>query len=114
MSRRRVAGSREAGPAAGNIAAATLPAFNGRLVMLGFGAVGQATLPLLLRDLHIAPERIGIIKPHAHSLEAANEAGVQALVQGVTADNLDDEAKAGTIFRCRPGVTGTPTPLAAV
>lgn len=32
----------------------------------------------------------------------------------VTADNLDDEAKGGTIFRCRPGVTGVPTPLAAV
>ncbi|MEZ5407745.1 MAG: SMP-30/gluconolactonase/LRE family protein [Acidimicrobiales bacterium] len=32
----------------------------------------------------------------------------------VTADNLDDEAKGGTIFRCRPDVTGVPTPLAAV
>jgi D-xylonolactonase len=32
----------------------------------------------------------------------------------VTADNLDDESKAGTIFRTRPGVTGLPTPLAAV
>jgi xylono-1,5-lactonase len=32
----------------------------------------------------------------------------------VTADNLDDESKRGTIFRCRPGVTGMPTPLAAV
>ncbi len=32
----------------------------------------------------------------------------------VTADNLDDETKRGTIFRCRPGVTGLATPLAAV
>ena len=32
----------------------------------------------------------------------------------VTADNLDDEAKGGTIFRCRPGITGVPTSLAAV
>lgn len=32
----------------------------------------------------------------------------------VTADNLDDEAKGGTIFRARPGVRGLPTPLAAV
>lgn len=32
----------------------------------------------------------------------------------VTADNLDDESKRGTIFRTRPGVTGVPTPLAAV
>jgi xylono-1,5-lactonase len=32
----------------------------------------------------------------------------------VTADNLDDESKKGTIFKCRPGVKGVPTPLAAV
>jgi hypothetical protein len=32
----------------------------------------------------------------------------------VTADNLDDEAKGGTIFRTRPGVTGLPTPLTSV
>jgi sugar lactone lactonase YvrE len=32
----------------------------------------------------------------------------------VTADNLDDNSLRGCIFRCRPGVTGLPTPLAAV
>ncbi|MGI9614969.1 MAG: SMP-30/gluconolactonase/LRE family protein [Acidimicrobiales bacterium] len=32
----------------------------------------------------------------------------------VTADNLDDDAKGGTIFRTRPGVSGLATPLAAV
>jgi sugar lactone lactonase YvrE len=32
----------------------------------------------------------------------------------VTADNLDDESKKGSIFRCRPGVAGVPTPLARV
>lgn len=32
----------------------------------------------------------------------------------VTADNLDDEAKGGTIFRTRPGVVGLPTPLTSV
>lgn len=32
----------------------------------------------------------------------------------VTADNLEDEAKGGTIFRTRPGVQGLPTPLTAV
>ena len=30
----------------------------------------------------------------------------------VTADNLDDESHRGTIFRCSPGLQGTPTPLA--
>ncbi len=32
----------------------------------------------------------------------------------VTADNLDHPERAGTIFHTRPGVAGTPTPLAAV
>lgn len=32
----------------------------------------------------------------------------------VTADNLDDESKRGSIFRTRPGVAGVPTPLARV
>lgn len=32
----------------------------------------------------------------------------------VTADNLDDESRGGTIFRARPGVRGLPTPPARV
>lgn len=32
----------------------------------------------------------------------------------VTADNQTDTSRGGTIFRCRPGVAGTPTPLARV
>jgi D-xylonolactonase len=32
----------------------------------------------------------------------------------VTADNLDDPALRGCVFRCRPGVAGVPTPLARV
>ncbi len=32
----------------------------------------------------------------------------------VTADNLDAAERKGTIFRCRPGVAGVPTPLARV
>ena len=32
--------------------------FDGRIVMLGFGSVGQAVLPLLLRHLDIRPEQV--------------------------------------------------------
>jgi len=32
----------------------------------------------------------------------------------VTADNLEEPGRGGTIFRCKPGVAGTPTPLARV
>ena len=36
-------------------------AFPGRLVMLGFGSIGQGVLPLILRHIGIKPEQITII-----------------------------------------------------
>ena len=35
--------------------------FPGRIVFVGFGSIGQGTLPLVLRHIGIAPERITII-----------------------------------------------------
>ena len=34
-------------------------AYSGRLVMVGFGSIGQGVLPLILRHIGISPERIG-------------------------------------------------------
>jgi homospermidine synthase len=65
-----------------------LPSFGGRLVMLGFGAVGQGVLPLLLRDLKLRPQQITLIKARAGGLDAAREAGVECVVQTLSADNL--------------------------
>ena len=36
-------------------------ALSGRLVIVGFGSIGQGVLPLLLRHLEIAPDQITII-----------------------------------------------------
>ena len=36
-------------------------AFSGRLVMLGFGSIGQGVLPLILRHIEIAPAQISIV-----------------------------------------------------
>lgn len=63
-------------------------AFSGRLVMLGFGAIGQAVLPLLQRELRLAPRQLTIIKPHARDLATAHEAGANVLVMALTAQNL--------------------------
>ena len=41
-----------------DIKRATLP---GRLVIVGFGSIGQGVLPLLLRHIEIAPERVAIV-----------------------------------------------------
>ena len=35
--------------------------FAGRLVMIGFGTIGQGVLPLILRHIDIAPDQITII-----------------------------------------------------
>jgi homospermidine synthase len=51
--------------------------FDGRLVMLGFGSIGQAVLPLLLRHIEMRPDQIEILKPSADGLDAAREYGVR-------------------------------------
>ena len=36
-------------------------AFRGRLVMLGFGSIGQGVLPLILRHLGLPAERVCVV-----------------------------------------------------
>ncbi len=61
--------------------------FDGRIVMLGFGSVGQGLLPLLLRHVELRPEQIVVIKPLAEGLQAAHEYGVRNIVARVTKQN---------------------------
>ena len=61
--------------------------FKGRIVLLGFGSVGQGVLPLLLRHIDIPPDRIVVIKPQGHGLEAAREFGVRHIPQAITRAN---------------------------
>ena len=39
----------------------TLAKVNGRVVIVGFGLIGQGTLPLVLRHLDVPPEAIVIV-----------------------------------------------------
>lgn len=64
------------------------PRFDGRLLMLGFGSIGQAVLPLLLRHLDIDPGRIEILKPSAQGLEAARAHGVRHTVAKLDRHNF--------------------------
>ena len=36
-------------------------AFPGRILMVGFGSIGQGVLPLILRHIGITPDRITIV-----------------------------------------------------
>ena len=51
-------------------------AFPGRIVMVGFGSIGQGTLPLLLRHIDLKPEQITIVTGDEKGRKVAAEYGV--------------------------------------
>src|SRR5512135_756518 len=61
--------------------------FAGRLVMVGFGGIGQAVLPLLFRHLDIGPQQLTIIATGPHHESIACEFGVALVHQTLTRDN---------------------------
>ncbi|MGM9487465.1 saccharopine dehydrogenase NADP-binding domain-containing protein [Ideonella sp. YS5] len=71
----------------------------GRLVMLGFGSIGRAVLPLLLRHIALRPQQIEILKPSTRGLAPADAAGVHHTAAKVQRDNYRD----WLVPRLRPG-----------
>ena len=74
-------------------------AFKGRILILGFGAVGQGTLPLMLRHIDMPKENVSIITAEDWGREIAQEYGVAFRVEPMTRDNyvriLDHELQSG-------------------
>src|SRR5689334_6002798 len=74
-------------------------AFHGKILMVGFGAVGQGTLPLLLRHIDMPKENVSVITAEDWGREIAQEYGVSFRVEPLTAQNyvqiLDRELKPG-------------------
>jgi homospermidine synthase len=64
--------------------------FDGRVVMLGFGSIGEGILPLLLRHIEMAPEDIVVMKPHDRGLEVARDLGATTVVTPLARDNYRD------------------------
>jgi homospermidine synthase len=62
-------------------------AFSGRLVITGFGSIGQGVLPLLLRHIDIRPDRITIITAEGRGEEIAAEYGVRFVETALTREN---------------------------
>jgi homospermidine synthase len=62
--------------------------FRGRLVMVGFGCIGQATLPLLLRHIDMQPAQVLVVEPDGATAELARSQGAQFLQQRVDSDNF--------------------------
>lgn len=74
-------------------------AFNGNLVMIGFGSVGQAVLPLIFRHIKISPSAVTIISKKNDGEHIAKEYGVKFIQDSVTPENylklLNEHVKAG-------------------
>src|SRR5438132_8829773 len=62
-------------------------AFPGRLVIVGFGSIGQGVLPLLLRHIEIAPERVTIITAEPRGHDVAAEYGIRFIETALTRGN---------------------------
>jgi homospermidine synthase len=60
---------------------------SGRLVIVGFGSIGQGVLPLLLRHLEIAPELINIVTAEPRGHEVAAKYGVRFIETTLTREN---------------------------
>ncbi|HTJ63880.1 MAG TPA: saccharopine dehydrogenase NADP-binding domain-containing protein [Alphaproteobacteria bacterium] len=61
--------------------------FDGRLVIIGFGTIGQGVLPLILRHIEIKPSRITIVTAEDWGGEEAADYGIRFVVEPLTVDN---------------------------
>src|SRR6516164_9003770 len=62
-------------------------AFPGRLVIVGFGSIGQGVLPLLLRHLEIGPDQITIITAEPRGRAIAAEYSIRFIETALTQKN---------------------------
>ncbi|WP_298828445.1 saccharopine dehydrogenase C-terminal domain-containing protein [uncultured Piscinibacter sp.] len=63
-------------------------AFRGRLVMVGFGCIGQGVVPLLLRHIEMSARQMLIVAPGDEGDMVVQSYGVHRLKVHLTADNL--------------------------
>ncbi len=64
--------------------------FGGRLVMLGFGSIGQGVLPLILRHIDMPRDRIHVISADQRGRDLAAEHGVRFSAMPLTRENFRD------------------------
>jgi homospermidine synthase len=62
-------------------------AWNGPIVMIGFGSIGRGTLPLILRHIKCDPKRITVIDPDQSQSLLAEKQGASFINEAVTRKN---------------------------
>ncbi len=63
--------------------------YGGRLVIVGFGSIGQGTLPLILRHVDMDPKLISIVTAEERGREEAEELGISFLINPLTRENYE-------------------------
>lgn len=70
---------------------ATIPQFSvpwsGPIIFIGFGSIGKATLPLVLRHITCKPEHIYVIDPNDLNKSIAESYGVRFIQEQITREN---------------------------
>src|SRR5271154_7037454 len=61
--------------------------FPGRILIVGFGSIGQGVLPLLLRHIGISPDRITIVTAADRGRKEAEEFGIKFVKETLTREN---------------------------
>ncbi len=68
-------------------------AFNGNILIIGFGSIGQGVLPLLLRHFTVTPDRITIVTADKRGEDVAAEYGVKFIIDPLMPHNHQDIVK---------------------
>jgi homospermidine synthase len=58
--------------------------FPGRILIVGFGSIGQGMLPLILRHIGVPPERLTIVTVDERGRAVAAEFGVKLICETLT------------------------------
>ncbi|MBI1245879.1 MAG: homospermidine synthase [Alphaproteobacteria bacterium] len=62
-------------------------AYGGRLVIVGFGSIGQGVLPLIVRHIDMPTSRISIVTAEPRGREVAAEYGIEFVETALTREN---------------------------
>ena len=65
--------------------------FNGNMVIIGFGSIGQGLLPLLFRHIALSPEQVSIVTADERGREEADQFNVRFRRLALTPENFRKE-----------------------
>lgn len=68
--------------------------FNGNILVIGCGSIGQGILPLLLRHFTVTPDRITVVTADSRGEDVAREYGVKFIVSPLMQHNHDEIIRA--------------------